>query len=46
MLSVQEVMLIIIWLELNSDFYKMDQNDVEDLGLWEQNKNMDYYKNL
>lgn len=26
-------------------FYEMDKNDVEDLGLWEQNKNMDFYKN-
>lgn len=27
-------------------FHEMDKNEVEDLGLWEQNKNMDFYKNI
>lgn len=28
-----------------SHFHEMDKNEVEDLGLWEQNKNMEFYKN-
>jgi len=27
------------------DFYDIDKNEIEDSGLWQQNKNMDFYKN-
>lgn len=29
-----------------SQFHGMDKNEVEDLSLWEQNKNMDFYKDI
>ena len=28
------------------DFFDFDKNEIEDLGLWEQNKHMRFYKNL
>jgi hypothetical protein len=28
------------------EFYDNDKNDIQDLRLWEQNKHMDFYKNL
>jgi hypothetical protein len=28
------------------EFYEQDKNDIQDIKLWEQNKNMDYYINL